>query len=283
MQADSSSVMARLSARLLTIAAAAIIGVSSAPAAAPPNDRCANAIVIPANGPFPHLTMPVDITDATLTNDPPAPACQTDVSRSVWYLFRPAVTDTYRITTCGEATGTTVGDTVMAIYTAGAAGCGTPYTIIPNGCNDDACFYQSEISALLSGNVSYYIVVWQFSNVPPPPGQAQVQLLVESSRPHNDDCASPQAIELNIPVLGRTLYARNDYNLGNSTCFTGIGQTPVDTPGLDVVFSFSPPTTDTYSFKVKNYNINANPGYDLALYVSETCPVPDPEGSMNEC
>lgn len=252
-------------------------------AAPPVNDRCANAIVIPANGPFPHLTVPVDITDATLTNDPPAPPCQSDVSRSVWYVFRPALTDTYRISLCGEVTATTVADTVMAIYVAGALGCGTPYTNIANGCSDDACNLQSEISAQLNANTAYYIVVWQFSAMPPPPGESQVQLLVENSRPSNDDCTSPQPIQLNIPVSGRTIDALNDYNLGNSTCFTGIGQIPVDTPGRDVVFSFTPPTTDTYSFRVKNYNINADKNYNLVLYVSDTCPVSDPEGTMNEC
>ena len=41
------------------------------PEAAPPNDICANAVVIPGAGPFPHLTpLTPNITDATTVGDP---------------------------------------------------------------------------------------------------------------------------------------------------------------------------------------------------------------------
>jgi hypothetical protein len=117
----------------------------------------------------------------------------------------------------------------------------------------------------------------------PPPGEGLLRLLVERGGPANDDCGNPQAVQLNLPVLGRTLYAHNDYDFGNSVCFTGIGQTPVDTPGLDVVFSFVAPSNGTYSFKVKNYNLALDPDYDLVIYVSPVCPLPDPGGTMNDC
>lgn len=267
----------------LLLAALFTLGALRAPAAVPVNDRCPFAIVIPTNGPFPHFTATVDITEATVINDPPLPSCQTDVSRSVWYTFRPAITDTYRITTCAASvTNTTISDTVMAIYTA-SNGCGTVYTQIAGGCNDDSCGYQSEISALLTNGITYYIVVWQFGLDAPPPGQGLLRLGIERSQSLNDDCTSPQELQLNIPALGRTLGAKNDYDLGNSLCFTGIGQTPVDTPGLEVVFAFTAPRDDTYSFRVKNYNIAADPDYDLVIYLSPTCPLPDPKGTMNDC
>ena len=272
--------------RLLLLAAALVLSVGSAPGVAPVNDRCGGATIIPSTGPFPYFTVPVDITEATTNNDPVLPSCAFgDLSRSVWYTFRPANTDVYRVSTCAEAGATnTVRDTVMAIYTntLGNA-CGQPYFEIPWGCNDDMCAKNSEISAFFTANVTYYILVWQYGTTVPMPGEALVGLMVERGAPANDDCSSPQAVQLNVPVLGRTLYAHNDYDFGNSSCFTGIGQTPVDTPGLDVVFSFSAPATDNYSFKVKNYNLALEPDYDLVVYITPTCPMPDPGASITDC
>ena len=280
--------LSSLWARLLSIAVL-VFAVLNASAVVPPNDRCAGAIVIPASGPFPFLTaQAVDITDATSTGDPPLPSCQIDtlagVSRSVWYQFRPSATDVYHITTCPEAgTGTTVRDTIMAIYTNSTSACGGAYVEIADGCSDDACNRNSEVTTILNANMTYFIVVWQSGMAAPPPGEGLVRVAVERGRPANDDCSNPQPVQLNIPVLGRTLFAHDDYDFGNSLCFTGNGQTPVDTPGLDVVFSFTAPSNGTYSFKVKNYNIAADPNYDLVIYISPTCPLPDPGGTMNDC
>jgi PKD domain-containing protein len=290
MRPDLSRLLARLPAcarkvwRSVLLALPLAGGVLSASAAIPSNDRCTNAMVIQPNGPFPYFTTPVDITDATLASDPPLPSCQSDISRSVWYTFRPTATDVYRISTCGEAgTGTTVRDTVIAIYTNATHACGSPFFQIPGGCSDDICNKQSEITAILTANVNYFIVVWQYGTSTPAPGQGVLRVMVDRGRPANDDCSNPQPVQLNVPVLGRTLYARNDYDLGNSLCFTGVGQTAVDTPGLEVVFSFTATNTDTYSFKVKNYNLLAEADYDLVLYVSPVCPLPDPGGTINDC
>src|SRR3954452_21635233 len=60
----------------------------------PANDQCAGAQEVPSNGPFPYATITVDISDATITGDPPRPSCPTfpsTASRSVWYTFTPAV------------------------------------------------------------------------------------------------------------------------------------------------------------------------------------------------
>jgi len=273
------------SVRLIVAALLSFAALLNAPAAAPANDRCTNAMVIPASGPFPHLTAQVDITDATTNGDPSTAACQMDVSRSVWYTFRPTAADVYRISTCAESgAATTVRDTVMAVYTNATGVCGGTYTQIPDGCSDDTCNKQSEITTMLRSGVTYFIVVWQYGTTAPVSGQGLVQLFVQRGRPLNEDCSSPQPVQLNVPVVGRTLYARNDYDFGNSVCFTGVGQTPVDTPGLDVVFSFTAPSNDTYSFKVKNYNLAAEPDYDLVLYVSPVCPATEPGGvTINDC
>ena len=58
--------------------------VTSAFAAAPDNDNCSGAQVIPAAGPFPHTTpLVLDITDVMSEGDPPVPTCQSLVSRNV--------------------------------------------------------------------------------------------------------------------------------------------------------------------------------------------------------
>src|SRR5258708_3952724 len=126
--------------------AAAAAGPRTTPLVAPANDTCAGAEVIPAAGPFPYLTtVTADITDATNAADPPLPTCQTSVSRSIWYRFPPNATATYIISSCADVpAGTTVDDTVMAIYTSSTGNCGGTYTQIPDaadtdGCDDDSC------------------------------------------------------------------------------------------------------------------------------------------------
>src|SRR5687767_16004799 len=64
-------------------------------AAAPVNDSCAGALVVPGNGPFPHFTSVTDITGATTNvSDPPITNTflASRVARSVWYRFTPTVT-----------------------------------------------------------------------------------------------------------------------------------------------------------------------------------------------
>ena len=261
------------------IAAAANAPPRSTPLVAPPNDNCASAEVIPAAGPFPYLTaVTADITDATPTGDPPVPSCPPgSVSRSIWYTFTPTGTATYTISSCADApTGSTVDDTVMAIYTS-AGGCAGPFTEIPtsgafDGCSDDDCVteaLQAIITTQLNAGTTYYIVVWEFDPAPPTVGNTAVQLRVtQTAVPANDACSAPTALSLNIPVAGSTIGANNDYQLSGAACFTGLQQTSSTAAGRDVVYSFTATTAGSYSFKVTNYNTINN----LVLYVATTCP-----------
>src|SRR5260221_13268225 len=95
--------------------------------AAPINDDCTGAEVIPATS-FSRVTSIQDITFATTNADPVPPSCYqydpANLLRSVWYSFTPAISGRYSISTCTAApTATTVPDTVMAVYTS-ATGCG---------------------------------------------------------------------------------------------------------------------------------------------------------------
>lgn len=270
--------------------AAAAAAPRKSPLVAPANDTCAGAEVIPAAGPFPYLTaITADITDATTAGDPPLPTCQTSVSRSIWYRFTPTATATYTISTCADApTGTTVDDTVMAIYTSSTSNCGGTYTEIPisvdtDGCDDDSCAseaLQSVITTRLTAGTAYFIVVSEFGGAPPTAGNTAVQLRVSAVLPPgNDTCSSPAPLTLNSPVSGTTASAANDYQLSGAACFTGVGQTASTATGRDVVYSFTAPTAANYSFRVTGYDINKN----LVLYVASTCPVGIPPVTVGSC
>jgi hypothetical protein len=259
-------------------------------AGVPNNDTCAGAL--PISSTLPACSAVVDdITDATTTGDPGIPSCQASVSRSVWFTFTPASTGYYRVTTCmDQGAATTVDDTVMAIYTS-AGGCAGPFTEIPfsalsDPCDDDSCAAeanQAVVSTQLTGGITYYVVVWKFGTTAPTAGNTAVQVCVSAATAPgitaNDTCAGAQALTLNVPVTGMNgPGAGNDYELAAmSPCFPA-GQTAATASGRDVVYSFTAPTTATYSFRLTGYVPIATAGglSNPVIYVSATCPAATP-------
>ena len=262
------------------------------PAVVPVNDTCEGAEVIPGSGPFPALSaVTTDITEATTTGDPGVPACQTSVSRSIWYGFTPATTAVYTLSTCADAgTATTVDDTVVGVYTS-AAGCAGPFTVVPttantNGCDDDSCSNeenQAEVVTELSAGTTYYVVVWLFGAAAPTAGNTGVQLEVtQAPIPSADVCAGAAPLTLSQPIAGSTLSAANDYVLAAAaSCFTGVGQSVSTSVGRDVVYSFTPPSSAAYSFRVTN----VNPSSNAVIYLSTVCPSSSPgnPGTVTTC
>jgi hypothetical protein len=262
----------------------------NAPLAPPANDTCAGAIIIPAAGPFPVNTTPVDVTDATVGGDPPSPSCFVPgtLNRSIWYRFTPSTTATYTLTTCAsDGASSSLDDPIMAVYTS-TGGCAGPFTEIPtsgpsNGCNDDGCVslaFQPVIITQLNAGTQYYIVIWDVTPTPPPAGANTVQLIVrQAAVPGNDSCATPTALTLSTPITGSSQGATNDYQLSGAACFTGVGQISSNAVGRDVVYSFTATTAGTYSFKVTNYFNPFTPGSvssNLVLYVASTCQAATP-------
>jgi len=254
------------------MALAAFIGAhSSSAVAAPANDNCTGAVVIPGTvspgspffGPVVSITSASNTGEASLTN-----SCQPVVSRGLWYRFTPMNSGFYTISTCAGAT--TVDDTVMAIYTSGG-GCNGPFAQV--ACNDDLCGpsgLQAAITASLLADSTYYIVVWQYDTTPPVSGKTNIQVVVTwQTPPQNDTCAFPQPVMLNTLVVGSTILASNNYQLSGSGPFKGLRQTPAAGLGRDVVYWFEAPADDEYSFKAYNYSIAA--GYNLMLYVGGYC------------
>jgi hypothetical protein len=249
------------------------------PRGAPANDQCAGAIVIPGAGPFPALTpVTADISDATSTGDPVAvPSCAFaggPVSRSTWYAFTPSATASYTISACADSpTSTTIDDTVMAIYTS-AAGCVGPFTQVPGGCDEDLCGVeglQSVITINLNSGTQYFVVVWKYGASAPLPGNTAIQLRVsQNGAPSNDTCAWALALTLNVPITGTiNNLTSNDYQVAASpNCFTGSGNAATVAAGRDVVFSFVPASTGSYSFRASTYAQTS-----LVLYATaDPCP-----------
>jgi len=224
--------------------------------AAPANDLCSGAAVVPASGPFPHLSAVVDLTDATTAADPPIPSCQPDVSRSVWFSFTPAATAAYTFSVCSDApTATTVEDTVLAIYSAVATCAGLAE--LGGGCDDDTCGavgLQSTLSQVtLSAGTTYYIVAWNYGTAIPLPGAGDLQLQVVQNpppgpAPPNDRCDGAEA----IPGAGPFPYLTSvTADIGSATT---LGDPPVPScqPNISrsIWYSFTPAAGGRYDFSV---------------------------------
>ncbi len=243
--------------------------------AAPANDLCAGAMIIPGSGPFPYSTPVVDISTATTTGDPVLPGefYPTRVIRSAWFTFTPTANGSYTIASCGGAGATaTTADTVMAIYTS-ASGCNGPFQI--NGdLDDETCSPQAALTRSLLADTKYYVVVWKFYEGGADDGLNNVQLRVTATIPPvNDTCANAMPLSLNIPAHGSTAGGTDDYWVAvGSPAFTGIDQTPVIASGRDVVYSFTAPRAGNFSFKTFDYDTLE----DLVIYVTADCPAASP-------
>jgi hypothetical protein len=269
------------------IRAAELKAPPRAPGSAPTNDLCSGAEVIPTDATFPFYftAITADITDATTVGDPPAPSCQSNISRSIWYRYRPGGSSAHTFSACAETgAGTTVDDTVIAIYTS-PGGCAGPFTEIPtegfsHGCDDDSCGsenLQSVVSASLPLGTEYFIVVWKFGPGAPTAGNTAVQLRVNQNvLPPNESCNGRILLALNTAVSGSTnAITVNDYQLTGTDCFTGFNQAPSAAAGRDVVYSFTPLSAGNYSFTVNFVN-----GFDAVLYVSTACFGSPPEQTI---
>jgi len=249
-------------------------------AAAPPaNDLCSGAEIVTPAGPFPYLTAVTDLTDATTTGDPSTATCADvpNLSRSVWYKFVPGTTALYTISSCQDApTGTTVLDTVIDVYTGT---CGSSFSEVANGCDGDSCGV-SDLQAVvknvqLFSGTTYWIAVWKYGAAAPAPGQSSVQLkITQNLTPENDTCSNPTPLPQSGIASGTNNLAALNYSVSSPTaaCYPGVGQAlPLNAaPGPETVWSFTPPTTDTYSFKAQVTQGTGN----LVLYTSTTCPSP---------
>lgn len=242
--------------------------------APPPNDLCSGAVVIPGDGPFPHLTTPVNVFEAGTAGDPPRPPDFQFLSlaRSSWFSFSPSQDGRYVFTACADSgTATTLRDSAMAIYTS-PNGCAGPFTHVANSMI--GCFFASqgsELSVDLTAGSACYLVVWSETNHPTVAAQAELQILTTLRPTPPDTCDIAAPLELNVPVNGTNLNTGNDYELSAATSCFPAPQTPSTGPGEDVVYSFTAPAAGDYAFRLTN---QTSAFVNYVLYLSETCPTP---------
>lgn len=227
-------------------------------AAAPSNDRCQGAEVIPGAGPFPAVSLQRILDGADNTGDPPLPPPQFDpnITHSVWYKFTPAANGLYTISTALD-TDTNFKDTSMVMYTA-AADC-TNFTIY--AFNEDSGTLRAAISTNLTAGTTYYIVVWVGATEVTTTGLELQVRITKPTIPPNDTCASPIVIPDSIsapylaPVVDTTLATTTA--LAPPPCVTNNGAMP----SREVWYRFAPAVTGTYNFST---------GTDTATRIEDT-------------
>lgn len=261
---------------------------SEAQAAPPGNDKCPGAEVIPPTGPFPHLsTLIPDLGQATTMGDA-TPSCVTTFSRGVWYSFTPEVTAEYQVSTCNPPTGTTIFDTVLAIYTSSNGTCTGAMTELVNGCSDDECQKRSALFVTLTAGTTYYIVASKWGAGLPPAGETAMQVEVTKA-PSNDSCINTPNLPLDKTINGSLTLATNDYEVSTSgpNCYSlptppaPVGQpaVPSTAPGRDVTYSFTAPADGSYSFKAQA----TQGGGNIILHVAATCPTGAGPHTLTDC
>jgi len=268
----------------------------------PANDDCSGAIAIPPAGPFPYTTAPVDVTDATPqdVDEGLSSTCVTagfTMDRSIWYTFTPAVDGLYTFNTClTVAAGSTLFDSVITILDSTGGSCpeGTSF-----GCNDSggcSCASgcggpagapytdQAKLGQFMTAGHTYFIVAGDFTGAfSGAPFQNIAINVTFASPPPNDTCSAPTPLTLDRITFGTTAGATNDYRSANS-CFTGVGQILTSSNGLDAVFSFTPATTQAYTFRyVQDDSGAALRGQSPSLYLSTVCPAPNNAVAVPAC
>ncbi len=222
------------------------VGPYTAPIGAP-NDDCSNAIVIPSATTSPYASDVVDIINATNINEPTA--C-VGVNATVWWKFTPATGGLYTFSTCAAAAaGTTVPDTVLAIY---SGSCGGLTQVV---CNDDngvnCAGARASASTVLVANTDYYIRVGKYGAVAPADGASNVQLAITSggiappAPVANDDCA-------NAVVVPGTATSYVSVAVDVTTATRGAGEPAISTCAnlIDntIWYSYLPTQTGDYTF-----------------------------------
>lgn len=241
-------------------------------AAQPANDTCAGAEVLTITQPnVPVVSQAALIANAAATSESGI-SCQTSNSRSVWFSITPQVTGTYRIQTCSaSAPGNTVSDTALAVYTGP---CAVPTQI---ACDDDGCGLQSTVTLTLNAGTTYYVQAAKYGTGTPTATEALQVSATFIAPPANDRCSGTvPALTVNTPLAFGTNNVTNDdarIDVGGA-CYLGVGNststTIIPAPGRDVVFSFTPPATGSYSVRLSAPSTSVN----SIVSVTDSCVSP---------
>ena len=134
-----------------------------------PNADCFGAIDLASFGPLPSLTTPQSTSVARPSPSPALPGLAI-ANRVLFYSITPSECGVYTFETCSATTGTTVGDTILSIY-SGICG-----ALQQEGIDDDACGSRSRLSVALQSGQTYFLAVSTFNNANVIPGADLYQI-----------------------------------------------------------------------------------------------------------
>lgn len=265
---------------------------------APPNDLPCNATPLSLG-----ITQAGSTIGATAGGDGPVVACSPSPiggGAGVWYVFTPAATGAFTISTCTSAT-----DTDLTVFTlSGCAGSGSVPSFSPlaGGCDGASCGSGSSSARLgsvtLQGGAAYHIRV---SNpVGASPGEHTIRVdavaggaccdpasgacfpsMVGSCasgltfqgpgtacEPNacppgaNDECTTPAPITLGVAISATNAAANTSSALSTSGCVTPASTTD----GRDVFFRFVPTVSTIYEITL------CGSRFDTTLGIHTGCP-----------
>lgn len=186
-----------------------------------------------------------------------------DLHNDVWFRWNADHTDSYSLSTCGDATY----DTKLAIYSGNCA------SRTPLACNDDGVGCAGFSSRLLVTGIvcglDYYVQVGGFSAIQV--GTGNLTIAQDNPVP-TDDCAGAAAIGDGVHAFDTTLAGHSDIvavglppfveGAPGTACESFAGQDP-EALGKDVFFSWTADHTDAYTLATCD-----DAGYDtkLAIY-----------------
>ena len=222
-------------------------------AAAPDNDLCSDAEIIPSdtfptNASSPYFTAFIpDVTAATTMGEPPLPNCiNVGATNSVWYKFSPATGAAYTFSV-GTDSGTTARDTALAIFESPSGDCSGATNLV--ACNEDEASLQAAVRATLVANRTYFIVVWVGSVGLDGENRAVRMRVSVATVPFNDICAGSLEIPGTVlphltPLVDTTLASTNgDPPLPTCTASRGL---------RSVWYHFTPPATNAYVISTRH-------------------------------
>lgn len=131
------------------------------------------------------------------------------LSRDVWFCWTADCTGSVTISTCGL----TSGNTVIALYGTGSAGCGCPAGQIPICCNDDACGKQSTVHCQVECGKQYMIQIGSPPQTPAFSGSFRIECTGKpcggGTGPAQCECAGgrPPAVDNLVPPFDPGLVA----------------------------------------------------------------------------
>ncbi|PWU21560.1 MAG: hypothetical protein C5B50_01450 [Verrucomicrobia bacterium] len=197
----------------------------------PPNDQCANAIVVQVGSPAACGTTVCATPSAFGTI--PIPCGSSLFSRDVWYKWTPTCTGQAVIDTCGLCPGqTTTFNTVLSVYTGLCGG------LTQIACNDNAvgfppCSPQSRLTFMAYAGITYTIRVAGFGAALA--GPFRLNIAQSPTPPSYDLCANAIPLIYNVAMFN---------NCGANT--DGPSQ-PGCQPGCDVWFRYTAPCSGQVS------------------------------------